>query len=422
MRKTLYILFLCLLSVLAQAQVEVTETSVKKNKQNVEVSFAVNTDADLLKSRYKLVLTPFLYNNADTLLLPPVEIYGRTRYKRERQEQTLNGQPHWTLGAGQYLKGDACTYQAAIPYQRWMRTASLGLHRQLVGCGCDCYDGTQPLARDIAIYVPPTPAWLETEPDPRRYEVVDAKQRWDFGREALRVFFPVSKTVLLTDRYDNQATLQRIIAAIRRIQQTDSLRLNQVEITGFASPEGTLAFNTRLGEGRAHALKAYIQQEMPELQDENFYLINGVENWDGLRQMVAASDMQQRDDVLDIIDHRTGEARKTALKQLDGGRAYRHILHTFYPELRNACYIAVYFDRLDDRAATAINQANADIRAGRYAQALQTLRPHENDSRAWNSIGICHMMLEDETEAARWFHKAIEAGDRTAIDNLRQIE
>lgn len=48
------------------------------------------------------------------------------------------------------------------------------------------------------------------------------------------------------------------------------------------------------------------------------------------------------------------------------------MLKNFYPELRNACYVAVYYDVLNDVAADAINAANTQIRAGKYAEALNS--------------------------------------------------
>lgn len=95
--------------------------------------------------------------------------------------------------------------------------------------------------------------------------------------------------------------------------------------------------------------------------DADFQLINGVENWDDLRRMVAASDMECRDEVLAVLDNDAGNDRKVALQRLAGGKPYRYMLKNFYPELRNACYVAVYYDVLNDVAADAINAANTQI-------------------------------------------------------------
>ena len=212
------------------------------------------------------------------------------------------------------------------------------------------------------------------------------------------------------------------MAAIKSLSDSDEQQLNAVEIVGFASPEGGVKFNTELGEGRAAALRDYIQSQLPHMKSEQFYIINGVENWGGLREQVAQSDMAERQQILNIIDTKSGEERKTALKRLNKGKSYRYMLKNFYPQLRNACYIKVYFDELADVASDQINKANEMIRSREYEKALEILAKYESDSRAWNSIGVCMMHLEHVDQAIYWFEKAIEAGSAEAVENLKYLK
>ena len=416
-----YLLLLSAPAVL-RAQVDIENESVKRNRRTVEVKFDIATTPKTLKNRYKLVLMPYLYHGSDTAWLPRSEVYGKIRYKRERQERALKGDRNWRLSSGRFMEGGGYAYSASLPYEKWMRTASLGVRSRMVGCACDCYDGDRLIAGDLPVYTPPVPFVADASPEASKFEVTNARKRWSFDREEIKVFFPVSVTDLYPDRYGNRATLDKIVEGIGKIGNMEKLRLNGVEITGFASPEGGVAFNAELGEGRARALREYISGRIPELRDEDFDLVNGIENWDGLRQMVAASDMKDKTEILRIIDEERGEARKEALKRLSGGKPYRYMLETFYPELRNACYVAVYYDELADRGADAINAANARIRKGEYAQALPELMKYSEDDRAWNSIGVCLMMLEREEEAIGWFEKALGSGDEEARRNLEQLK
>ncbi|MFR7808746.1 MAG: hypothetical protein ACLU4N_05410 [Butyricimonas faecihominis] len=56
-----------------------------------------------------------------------------------------------------------------------------------------------------------------------------------------------------------------------------------VEINGFASLRG-LELNTRLGQKRRNACRVYPKPDAG-LDEYDFILINGVENWDGLRRL-----------------------------------------------------------------------------------------------------------------------------------------
>ena len=335
----------------------------------------------------------------------------------------MAGNKEWTLtGYNVFLKGGTLEYSERVPYERWMKEAGLGIAYHTEGCGCECCGGDQGVPVG-PVYVAPVPEVTPVEPSAKNFEVVEARKRWVFKEKDMKVFFPVSKTVLNPDAYNNKATLDEIMAGIRKIGDMEKLRLQGVEITGFASPEGGLSLNTRLGAGRAAALKEYIRGEMPELRDEDFVLVNGVENWDGLRALVAASNMEYKDEVLAILDDSTlGSGRKAALMNLKNGKPYRYMLKEFYPELRNACYVSVFYDVLADKVADAVNAANELIRAGKYAEVLKSLEAYKNDDRVFNSIGVCYMMMEEEEIAIEWFEKAIKAGHAEAEKNLKQLK
>lgn len=427
MKKTLQLYSLaCLLATtpLAHAQVGIANETVRKAKQNVVIGFDLTSGPRAVRSNHKLILLPYLFHGPDTLFLSPIEIYGKAHYKRERQQQTLAGNRQWrlSLSANQVLKGTPISYSAQIPYEKWMRTASLGIETHTVGCGRSAGGTHKTLLAQTPVYTPPVPYTAEVTPDPAKYTVIGADQCYSFDSSELRVFFPVGRNRLDTASYGNGKTLDEIMTGIRQIIRSGNQRLDRIQITGSASPEGRLALNTQLGSARAKALRNYIRQKEPVLRDENFELINGREDWDGLRRMVAASDMEHRRDVLRLIDTPDLADRKARLQALAGGAPYAYMLRTFYPELRTACYIAVYYDRLGDPAADQINAANRMIRQGQYREALEALRPHSDDSRTWNSIGVCHMMLEEEQTAITWFEKAAAAADSNALRNLEQLK
>lgn len=423
MKNILSIGILFLFGYSASAQIVVENASVKKVKRNVEVRFEVHERPEGMHSRQKMVLLPYLYGGRDTLWLAPARIYGKIRYKRERQEAALNGERHWMLKENEALwKKDTLCYVSTAVYERWMKRASLGVAYYLEGCDCNCCNGNQSLLNNAEVYTPPVISVTEVAPQSRKFEVVEAKKQWSF-RDEMRIYFPLSVTVLHLDRYNNRRTLDEIVATIRKINDMDKLRLQGVEITGFASPEGGLELNTRLGAKRAESLKGYIQKAEPSLKDDDFHLINGVENWEGLRALVEASDMEFREEVLAILDNERGKANwKTILMKLAGGKPYRYMLDNFYPQLRNACYVSVYYDMLGDKAADAVNTANGLIREGKYAEALQILLEYQKDDRTFNSIGVCHMMLENEEEAIGWFERALLTGHEEARKNLEQLK
>ena len=176
----------------------------------------------------------------------------------------------------------------------------------------------------------------------------------------------------------------------------------------------------RLAENRAKALSRYLQQEM-NIPEKIFDIQSGGEDWDGLLELVKQSDMQYKDEVIKIITDTAPEKRNEQLKQLRGGRPYQSMYDVIYPQLRDACYINVWYSEIKDGAAEAINDAIALIAALRYDEALESLRAVEDDPRSWNAIGTCYLLQGDYSQARVWLKKAVEAGDKEAEKNLDLI-
>ena len=67
------------------AQTVIRNEAMTQDGTTVTVSFEVDTDKTDIPSRRKEVIIPYIYNGKDTLYFDAVEIYGKGRYKRERQ-------------------------------------------------------------------------------------------------------------------------------------------------------------------------------------------------------------------------------------------------------------------------------------------------------------------------------------------------
>ena len=135
MKKLFAIAVLALgISTLADAQTVIENERMTRDSDFVTVTFDLNTDDTDLPVRRKEVILPYIYNGKDTLFLDVVEVYGKGRYKRERQVNAINGDKDWELGENQTLKREGIyKYESKVPLKRWMKVANLGIRRQIVG-------------------------------------------------------------------------------------------------------------------------------------------------------------------------------------------------------------------------------------------------------------------------------------------------
>ena len=406
---------------LSDAQTVISNESLTHDGTNVTVTFDIDTDVKDLPSNRKEVIMPYIYNGKDTIYMDVVEIYGKGRYKRERQVNAIEGDKDWELGDNQTLKGEVYHYRDQIPLKRWMNPANLGIRRQLVGCACEKEWGEENITEGVPLFEEPAlPARRIPE-----YVLVDASRAWDFGQDELEIIFKVSKIEIDSSVFNNEVIFGKILAAVDKIFSNPYYKIDKIEVAGYASPEGRPAFNKWLGENRAKALIDYIIEHRPQynLTRDNFRIRNGEENWAGLRRVVAASDLEQKERVLQIIDDESipGELKKNKIKWIDRAKTWKLMLEDIYPHLRCARYLAVYYDSTNDEAVDIINQANQMIREGKYAEAYEHIKPVDNDMRAYNTVGVALMMQGEFEKAMPWFEKAIEGNCASAQQNIDAI-
>ena len=144
----------------SHAQTIISEESMTSDGKNVTVSFVVDTDADGVPRNRKEVIMPFIYNEADTLWLDQIMVYGKGRYLRERQENHIQGDKNWELGENQVMKGDGkIAYKDIAPLKLWMTDAKLGVRRHIIGCA-RCNEGLQDqiIASEELFKMPELPA------------------------------------------------------------------------------------------------------------------------------------------------------------------------------------------------------------------------------------------------------------------------
>lgn len=401
------------------AQSKITDDKIERKGDYVVVSFDVRTEDNSIPRNRKEVILPYLYNGKDTLFLDPLEVYGKNRYKRERQEYHIAGDKDWELGENQILKGEVYRYVAQTDLKRWMKPAQLGIKRQMVGCACE-NDMPDEMLGQYVFQEPELPA--------RRIPsavLVDPDRKWAFGDDELEIIFKVSKIQIDSSVFNNEVTFGKILAAVDKIHSDPNFKVEKIQVVGYASPEGKPSFNTWLGENRAKALINYIIRNRPMygLTTANFEMVNGEENWAGLKRLLKDSNIDEKEEVIAIIDDASlaGEQKKSKIKAMDYGRVWKKMLDEIYPHLRSARYLAVYYDSSDDKAVSTIKEANEMLRNGQVEEGYETIMKVSNDMRAYNTIGAALMLQGRFEDAMPWFEKALDVNHEQASANISAI-
>ena len=335
--------------------VGIGDVKVTHSNGSVSVTFTISAGRKATGSDYNLVVRPVLQNGDNRLQLSPVVIFGK-KAQATRERHSLNGGGAYD-GTGQSYSGmsngQSLRYGATFPYEQWMPGSRLVFEGVSVGC-CSSREVLIGTMADNLLAAPAEeePQYAQAPPAPPvpRYpsfvRPVSQYQDGLFDRTgAISVHFRQGRTDIDPGLFNNGWTLSQILASIREIQSSGVHRVARIVVAGFASPEGTAAINHRLGRDRGRVIKDYIVGNTG--MDPNLVgTYNGEVDWSGLREMVRNSNMQDRYRVLDIIDNTPawGTGRLEALKRLSGGVPYSYMYRNYFPLLRQAAYIKVYYD------------------------------------------------------------------------------
>lgn len=411
-------------SLTAQAieQIKIIDTQFYKSGDSLHVSMRLETNQAIAPRSYSVTITPELSNQQNRLLLDAINVETRTSAILDSRNKNAT-----TKLSKTFARGEEIAFAQTIPFASWMYDANIRLNIEVNGC---CKTIQYPfvwIKEPVLSTSHIMPAYAAASALTPVYD--ETLYMFDFGHNDLIIDFKQSITTIDTTLFSNYQTLNLILNSIDSIQSSGDKMLSGIEITGYASPEGTTQNNKRLGEARALALKQYIKMHHPDLREMDFALNNGAVNWPGLEKMVTASDMPYKKEVLDIIqnvpaeiDLQNNTSRKKQLMDLRGGIPYNYMYTHFFPKLRNACYISVFYKTVKDTNAEIINTAVELIQQNNYTDALNQLLPIRSDARTWNLIGVAYMMMKDFDQSKDYFLKAIDQNDSNAQKNLNQIK
>lgn len=165
-------------------------------------------------------------------------------------------------------------------------------------------------------------------------------------RDEMHIRFRVSKNIIDPRYMNNADSLKRIIEWVEEAKRDSMVDLVSVEFCGAVSPEGSVRFNRWLSNARLEALEKYVRK-MIDIPEEIIVRNDHYIAWSELDEMVANSDMANKDKVLAIIrseNRSTGEqldSRIDDLKKLDNEVTWWKLYHTYFKHMRNAYTVLI---------------------------------------------------------------------------------
>ena len=461
---TLYALLLLLgtTSCFSQEAVRVKFLQLQEKNDSLHIGYQLQLLSHGVGSGQGLRIAPRIQAGDSVLRLPQMTVLGKNKQKVLKRYYHNNRLRQISTS----LTPDSLSYsyQVRVPYQFWMDSARLCIRQEVSG-----YRGNKVVTEyqltDQVELEPRTPYQVV----PHVSFIVPQKEDKRRSRQGKAFLdFPAGRSGILPAYRRNPQELRKIDDAVRDVIDNKDAVLLGLYVEGFASPEGSYATNERLSGERAVALKEYIKAKFT-LHEKLFTVSSIAEDWEGLEVLVKASDLTNKDKVLEIItSEQTPDAKEMALKRL--GVTYRTLLKDLFPELRRVEYQIDYSVRdydveeakklLDknpadlsqyelynlalshekgskeynsilleiiprhfaDDATAHTNSAAVLIKNGEMNAAKRHLEKADSSAAAINNRGIIFMLEGDLDKADEYFDRAQQAGSEAAALNKLEVQ
>ena len=209
-----------------------------------------------------------------------------------------------------------------------------------------------------------------------------------------------------------------------------------LEVSAYASPDGGLTLNEKLAAQREKNTSGYLEEELKKRNiDTDVYARYTAEDWEGFRQLVSASDLQDKELILRVLEmYPDSETREREIKNIS--YVFEDLATTILPQLRRSRIVAniEIVGKSDEEIMTAWNNTPKELSVEEllYASSLTddekvkeriyqyVTANFSNDYRGWNNIGTMFYKQGDYAKAAQAFNRAAQVNPSAPEVNMNK--
>jgi tetratricopeptide (TPR) repeat protein len=304
---------------------EVLETHAGK----VDVAVDGKFPAKYFAKKVTLVATPVLKYEGGEKAFEPVTLQGE---KVNANNKVIS-----------FANGGSFAYKDAVPYAEAMRLSDLEL-RITASQGKKSLDFNPiPLAKGVIA----TPTLVVNFPTPiigvqreknttGKYDPnIDAFQRIVPDEYTADIKYLINKSEIRKEELTKEE-IARLNEYNKEAAKDPRKKLKSIEVSSYASPDGALDLNTKLAEKRQEASSKFLTSELKKSEVEaEFKTKFTPEDWDGFKEMMAKSNIQDKELILRVLSMYTDpEVREREIKNLSG--AFVEVANQILPQLRRS--------------------------------------------------------------------------------------
>ncbi|MDR2910513.1 MAG: hypothetical protein LBV47_03990 [Bacteroidales bacterium] len=208
----------------------------------------------------------------------------------------------------------------------------------------------------------------------------------------------------------------------RKANEDEKINLKQIEVSAYASPDGTIDFNTELAAERKNTSSAYLAQRLKEA-GVNIELKTKYtpEDWEGFKEVMESSNIRDKELILRVLSmYNDPEVREREIRNL--AETFTAVAEEILPQLRRAKMVtsADFIGKSDEelKALAKSNPASLNPAELLYAATLfedlneqlsiynSFIRVYPNDWRGHNNAGYVMVKQKKYADAKPLFGQA----------------
>ena len=255
----------------------------------------------------------------------------------------------------------------------------------------------------------------------------DSFQRVKAQKQQANIKFLINQATLRKSELKNNS-VKEFVSMLKKINaDREGLNLKNVEVAAYASPDGGYDFNDKLSKKRENTTTGYVNKQLKaaKLGDANVDAHYTAQDWEGFKELVSASNLQDKDVILRVLEmYKDPEEREKQIRNMSQG--FRELADGILPELRRSRLIINYEtvgrsdDQIKEQYASDPSKLSADELL--YAASLEndadkkaeiykkTADLYPDDYRAYNNLAALAFNKGDKNTASQYLAQAQSKG------------
>ncbi|HOS83683.1 MAG TPA: tetratricopeptide repeat protein [Bacteroidales bacterium] len=394
---------------------DVTPNPLEMKGDSVEVTVSGNYPAKFFNKKAQMVVTPMLKWDNGSVNFGQINLQGEAV---QGNGTTIS-----------YTNGGSFSFSGKVPYQAGMLKSELVINSKT---SIKSKSVDMPEVK-IADGVLSTAALMKNEA--QTISVTNQLKRSEIISSESEILFPISQSVIQPKEL-TKAGMKGLKSFAKNLEKDTTIVFKNVEIHGFASPDGSEQTNTSLAQNRQSAAEKAIKKELNKNEVVGNFT---AEDWEGFRALMQNSNIQDKDVILSVLSRYSDPiAREAEIKKM--AVVYKRIADEILPKLRRSKVIV----NAEKKGKTDEQLLNAGLAVSKHSLTEEeflftTTLASSNDDvikilsngvamypESWklqNNLGVALIAQNKLQEATTALNKANELseGDKAVKNNLGVI-